>query len=230
MSNPFGDKYSTYFKYQSRDKAFSIGEESSGKNLNSVLTIVGSLFILVLALVLFIANTTLYSARNKAEITVSEFNTQTMHMYDVMQDSEMLKSLEKESEDNDADKTSSSSAYLIKQMKKIMDDEYDDGKIGVSEGMSTTQAIQNVAPYFATCDAVSSVNESLPSMQTLRESCRSYADASNDMMQAIIRYNYLSQESIIGSISFGNNKKYPDITTSNIDDLGVVTGKMGAQE
>lgn len=232
MANPFGDENSTYFKYQSRDKAFAKNdtkkktEKSFTKYLNPILRSLLYLFILMIAFILFSINAIIYNAKTEAEKNVAQFNAQTVTVYDSLDDKQLIDTLKTESEKREDKADSAASSVVILKMKEIIDEEYIAGRVGVKEGMSTTQAIQNVAPYFATCDSVKTVDQSLPNMQSVRNACSIYETDANKMMDSIVRYNYFSKESIIGALAFGNNVQYPDIKSADIDDVGIFSDKM----
>lgn len=231
MSNPFGDENSTYFRYDERDKAFEVKKaDDTNKNqyikyLSPVFKAVLYLFILVASFILFSINAIIYNAKNDVEESIVQFNTDTISVYNNLDDKDMVSSLEEESE-NKNNPESSESSFVILQMKQIIDEEYTAGRVGIKEGMSNSQAIENVAPYFAVCDSLKYVDKSLPNMQELRRTCLEYEDSANEMMDSIVKYNYFSKESIIGVLAFGNNVKYPDIKSADLDDVGIFSDKM----
>lgn len=231
MSNPFGDENSTYFRYDERDKAFEVKKvDDTNKNkfvkyLNPVFKALLYLFILVVSFILFSINAIIYNAKNDVEESIVKFNTDTISVYNNLDNRDMIDSLEEESK-NKNNPESAESSFVVLQMKQIIDEEYVAGRVGIKEGMSTTQAIENVAPYFAVCDSLKYVDNSLPNMQELRRICLEYEDSANTMMDSIVKYNYFSKESIIGVLSFGNNVKYPDIKSADIDDVGIFSDKI----
>lgn len=235
MTNPFGDKNSTYFRYQSRDKAFEkkdIDKKDKSKTsryLNASLKIALYVFIVVISFVLFAINAIMYNAKTDVQDSVAQFNAETISVYNSLDNQDLVSTLEREAEEKEDKYDSAVSSFVILQMKTIIDEEYIAGRVGVKENMSTTQAIENVAPYFAVCDSIKSVDTSLPNMQDIRAVCGSYEDSANNMMDSIVRYNYFSQESIIGSLAFGNNVKYPDIKSANIDDVGIFSDRINAK-
>lgn len=233
MSNPFGDKNSTYFRYDARDKAFESNDDDSDKTkfskyLNPVFRALLYFFILIATFILFAINAIIYNAKNDVEESVAKFNADTISVYDSLDDQDAIETLENESKNEDR-KTSAESSFVVLQMKPIIDEEYTAGRVGIKEEMSTTQAIENVAPYFAVCDSFKNIDSSLPNMQEIRRSCLTYEDSANTMMDTIVRYNYFSKESIIGTLAFGNNVKYPDIKSANIDDVGIFSDKIGSK-
>ena len=231
MSNPFGDENSTYFRYDERDKASEVKKvDDTNKNkfvkyLNPVFKALLYLFILVVSFILFSINAIIYNAKNDVEESIVKFNTDTISVYNNLDNRDMIDSLEEESK-NKNNPESAESSFVVLQMKQIIDEEYVAGRVGIKEGMSTTQAIENVAPYFAVCDSLKYVDNSLPNMQELRRICLEYEDSANTMMDSIVKYNYFSKESIIGVLSFGNNVKYPDIKSADIDDVGIFSDKI----
>ena len=166
MSNPFGDENSTYFRYDERDKAFEVKKaDDTNKNqyikyLSPVFKAVLYLFILVASFILFSINAIIYNAKNDVEESIVQFNTDTISVYNNLDDKDMVSSLEEESE-NKNNPESSESSFVILQMKQIIDEEYTAGRVGIKEGMSNSQAIENVAPYFAVCDSLKYVDLSL---------------------------------------------------------------------
>lgn len=235
MTNPFGDKNSTYFRYQSRDKAFEKKDNDKkdkskvSRYLNASLKIALYVFIVVISFVLFAINAIMYNAKTDVQDSVAQFNAETIGVYNSLDNQDLVSTLEREAEEKEDKYDSAVSSFVILQMKTIIDEEYIAGRVGVKENMSTTQAIENVAPYFAVCDSIKSVDTSLPNMQDIRSVCGSYEDSANNMMDSIVRYNYFSQESIIGSLAFGNNVKYPDIKSANIDDVGIFSDRINAK-
>lgn len=235
MTNPFGDKNSTYFRYQSRDKAFEKKDNDkkdkskTSRYLNASLKITLYVFIVVISFVLFAINAIMYNAKTDVQDSVAQFNAETISVYNSLDNQDLVSTLEREAEEKEDKYDSAVSSFVILQMKTIIDEEYIAGRVGVKENMSTTQAIENVAPYFAVCDSIKSVDTSLPNMQDIRAVCGSYEDSANNMMDSIVRYNYFSQESIIGSLAFGNNVKYPDIKSANIDDVGIFSDRINAK-
>lgn len=208
--NPFASEFTSYGYQDVGRGSKSEPTSTSGSSRTKTKKIVLIVFCVSLIL-MFVSITasvlTVYSARKDAVESMNSFNESMSTVSTVFSSESILGSLRDESHRRGGDE------------KLALGVAADRGRLvadrdsSLHPDMKNTEAGLEVLDYFALCDAMRVIPQSLPGLDSAYNSCEDLSTTAVDMVEDINRFNNLS-DSIVGVMTVGvvDTSPLPDVT------------------
>ena len=212
--NPFGDEVSSTYGYSNveEDRHIQRGikedQDDTNKRVTSMLKIILSIMITLLALSIVVSAATIKSSRDKALDAMKEMNTSMSTVSSVFQSQEIVGKLRDQSREYGGDEKNAL------EVAADMGREVARNPKQLTKEMSNSEAGMAVVPYYSLCDAMKLVPLSIEGLDAARSSCETLDTSAREMMMQISKFNRLSN-SFAGFMSLGlvNKNPLPDVTT-----------------